>query len=134
MKKYIVYTRAIPGCCTKNSDAPAIVEVEGEIVSVLEDPSVMFLPKGEFKFKISRPSFLHEMQEIKQADGSRKKINVSPVYYSHATYSTAIQARSVAERMVQEGLDFEVRKGHLASYTDEELKVKCNDIQEILLS
>lgn len=133
MKKYIVFTRALPGCCNKTSDAPSVVEVEGEIVSALEDPSVMFLPEGEFKFRISKPSFLHEMQEVKQADGTKKKTSVFPVYYSHAIYWTAIQARSVAEKMIREGLDFEVRKGRMTSYTDEELRVKCNEIQELLL-
>lgn len=132
MKKFIVYTRALPGC-QKSEDVPSVIEVEGELVTAMEDPSIMWLPKGEFKFRITKPEFLYEMQELKQADGSKKKTAVPTVYYSHACYWTLIQARSVAERMVRESMDFEVRKGRVVSYTDEELKAKWFEIQEVLL-
>jgi hypothetical protein len=132
MKKFIVYTRAIPGCC-RIGEAPSVVEVEGEMVAAVDDPSVGWLPSGEFKFKILKPEFLYETHEIKLADGSRKKITVPPVYYSHAMYWTEIQAMSVAERMVRESLEFEVRKGRVESFSPEELKAKCAEIQKVML-
>src|SRR5574337_139712 len=97
MRVYIVHTRPLPGCC-KTGDVPTIMEVEGEIVTPAEDPSVMWLPEGECRFRITKPD-----------------------------------SKLAAERMVQSGLDFEVRKGRLASYTEEELQVKYAEIQTIML-
>lgn len=132
MRKFIVYTRALPGCKT-DSEAPTVVEVEGELVTAMEDPSIMWLPVGEFKFRITKPEFLNETHEVKQADGSRKKVQVPSVYYSHSCYATSVAARVVAVRMIQESLDFEVRKGRLTSYSNEELKAKYAEIQEVML-
>ena len=47
MRKFIVHTRALPGCC-KTGDAPIILEVDGEVVRGVEDPSVMWLTEGEY--------------------------------------------------------------------------------------
>ena len=136
MKKFIVHTRPIPGCaaCKGSSEAPTIVEVEGEIVSSLEDPSVMWLPKGEFRFRIFKPEFLHESKESKLEDGSKKKIMIPSIYHSHGVYQDLSAAKEVAERMIKSGLDFEVRKGRLASYTKEELDAKCAEVQVVMLS
>lgn|SRR5574337_752423 len=132
MRVYIVHTRPLPGCC-KTGDVPTIMEVEGEIVTPAEDPSVMWLPEGECRFRITKPESLFETQETKLPDGSKKKVMVPPVYHSHAIYWGKPDAKLAAERMVQSGLDFEVRKGRLASYTEEELQVKYAEIQTIML-
>lgn len=130
MKKYIVYTRSFPGC---KSDVPTVVEVEGEIVSPLEDSSVMFLPSNEFKFRIDKPVSLHESHEVKFPDGSKKKVMIPSVYHSFAIFNTATEARQNAEQMIKQDFDFELRKGRISSYSDEELKVKYDLIQEIML-
>ncbi len=132
MKKFVVHTRPLPGCC-KTSDAPIIVEVEGEVISPMEDPSVMWLKEGEYRFRIMLPESLYEAQEGKQSDGSKKKVMVPTVYHSHAIYSNLAEAQAAAKRMIKSGLDFEVRKGRLASYTEEELEAKCAEIQTIML-
>jgi DNA/RNA endonuclease G (NUC1) len=132
MRKFIVHTRAIPGCC-KTGEVPAIVEVEGELVTAVEDSSIMWLPKGEFKFKVTSPQFLLEMQETKLSDGTKKKVAIPSVYYSHAVYETITQAKSVAEGMIRNSLEFEIRKGRLTSFSEEELKAKCAEIQEVML-
>jgi len=54
MKKFIIHNRALAGH-PKTGEAPSVVEVEGEIILALEDPSVMWLPEGEFYFRILKP-------------------------------------------------------------------------------
>jgi hypothetical protein len=130
MRKFIVHTRPIVG--HKASDAPTVVEIEGELVSAMEDPSVAWLPEGEFRFRINHPTFLHEPQEIKQPDGSKKTVMVPSVYHSHAVYWTTDQAHSVAERLVRQAFDFALRK-YGTPFTREEVKQKYQEITEMKL-
>jgi hypothetical protein len=131
MKKFVIHTRAIPGIETGDL---TIVEVDGHILTVLEDPAIMFLPNGEFKFSISCPDFLCETKEIKLLDGTKKKIVVPSVYYSHSVYHSLDHVRAVAETMIQESLEFDVRKGRVVSFTIDDVKAKCSEIKELLLS
>lgn len=133
MRKFIVYTRSLPaGCCKISTDAPAVVEVEGEMIGQMEDPSVGWLPEGEFRFRITKPEFLQEPQEIKKSDGSRVKSMVSPVYHSHAVYYNVHQAHVAAEHVVRESFAFVQRKDG-KEFTEEEVRAKFTEIQEILL-
>jgi hypothetical protein len=133
MRKFIVYTRSLPaGCCKVSTDAPAVVEVEGEMITQTEDTSVGWLPQGEFKFRITQPEFLYESQEIKKADGSKEKVMLPPVYYSHAVYYNIYQAQVAAEHIVRSNFEFERRKTG-KEFTEEEVRAKFVEIQEILL-
>jgi len=132
MRKFVVHTRALPGCC-KTGDAPTVVEVEGEMITPMEDPSVMWLPKGEFYFRITAPQSLYEPKEVKQEDGTKKKEMVPPVYHSHAIYSNVHQATAIAERMIRSGMEFEIRKGRATCFDEEEFRKKCSDIQTLIL-
>ena len=96
MKKFIVYTRAIPGI-RKGNDPPSVIEVEGELIKPTEDPSVMWLPPGEFKFRILKPEYLYEPKEIVKDDKTVEKIMIPPIYYSHSVYWTVSQALSKVE-------------------------------------
>lgn len=118
MRKFIVHTRAIPGR-PKEENPFYLIEVEGEIVSALEYPSVLLLPAGEFRFKIMAPKFLHDVYG-------------SAIYYSHAIYKDASVARLVAERMVVEELEFSKRK-YKTEYSQEDLENKISKIEEIKL-
>lgn len=131
MRKFIVHTRAIPG--VKFTGAPIVMEVEGEHIQAVEDPSVMWLPEGEFKFRIMAPEALYEPKEIPQSAGPPKKEMVPPVYHSHGIYWNVHQAMVHAERMVKSGLAYEIRKGQRETYTEEELKAKLAEIQTIML-
>lgn len=130
MKKFVIHTRAIPGVETGDL---TIVEVEGHVITALEDHTIMLLPKNEFKFSIERPEFLCETRETKLSNGSKKKDIIPSVYYSHAIYHSLEHARAVAETLVQESLEFDVRKGRLASFTLEDIKAKCAEVKELLL-
>ena len=131
MRKFIVYTRQVPGY-RKPSDAPTVVEVEGEMITGTEDVSVMWLPEGEFKFRITAPDFLYEPREIKQANGSKGTVMVPSIYYSHACHWTKFGAWAEAKRMVRQGFEFGLRK-HGKTYTAEEMAAKVAEITEILL-
>jgi len=118
MKKFIIHTRAIPGR-PKEESPFYLVEVEGEIITALEDPSVMLLPNREFRFKIMEPKFLHD--------------SYGPaIYYSHSIYHTVEEARSVAESMVLSSFEFELRK-HGTEINYVEVLEKCKKIEEIPL-
>ena len=131
MRKFIVYTRKLAGI-RKGTDAPSIIEVEGETIEPIEDPSVMWLPKGEFRFRILKPEYLFEPKEIVKEDKSTETIMVPPVYYSHSVCWTVSQARAQAERIVKEGFEFELRKrGTPINWVD--VIEKCKEIKEITL-
>lgn len=131
MKKFIVHTRPIPGTC-KIADVPAVVEVEGELVSAMQDPSVSWLPSGEFYFSITQPEFLCEAEEVKQPDGSKKKVVFPVVYHSHAIYHTMGDALTAAEDIVRESFEFVQRKTGIP-FTTKEVEDKWKQISEVLL-
>ena len=127
MKAYILYTRPIPGY-NKEEDLPYIVEVEGEMITAMEDPSVMWLPNYEFRFRISKPEFVYESREV-----AGKNILVPPVYHSHATYPSSIEALVGANNMVFQQFLFVKRKTGV-DFTEDQVNAKCKEIQVIYLS
>lgn len=136
MKAYVIHTRQIPGCAAcRTGDTPmTIVEVEGERVSSIEDASVLWLKEGEFRFRIKQPEFLHEPREIKKSDGSKEKIMVESVYFSHSIYSTLEEAREATKKLVVGEFEFAVRKKRIASYTTEDVEKRLSEIQELMLT
>ena len=132
MKKYIVHTRNLPGHA-RIGNAPLLVEVEGEIVSALEDPSIMWMPNFEFYFRITKPESLCEVREVIKSDKTKEKIIIYPIYHSHAIYHSVEQARLAAETMVRESFDFELRKYNTPIDVVKMLEI-CKEIQEIRLS
>lgn len=132
MRKFVVHTRPLPGCC-QTGDAPILLEVEGQQLQGMEYPSTTWMREGEFYFRILKPESLHEVQEVKQADGSKKKVMVPPVYHSHAIYNSVEEARTAAERMVRAGMEFEVRKGRVEAISEEALQEKVALITTVML-
>jgi hypothetical protein len=130
MRKFIVHTRPITG--THTSGVPVVVEVEGEMIAGIEDPSIMWLPQGEFRFRITQPNFLYEPQEVRRPGGIKEKVMVPPVYHSHAVYWTTHQAHVAAEHMVRHSFEFIKRKTGV-DFTEQQVKEKCKEITEILL-
>ena len=132
MKRFIVHTRSVPGQ-TKSSEVPTILEVEGEVISALEDSSVQWLPTGEFRFRIDKPEWLSETQEIKKPDGTKHKVLVHPVYHSHSIYYTEAQALVVAEGFVKYSFNFDAQK-HQAQYSMSDVLQRLKEIKIIYLS
>lgn len=123
MKKYIIYTKPFPG---SKYECYSIIEVEGKIVTPLEDPSVIFLPKEEFKFNIVKPDWL-----LDKPSNSKDK-STSLVYYSHSIYWTLYQAKQAAEKMIIQNFEFNQRK-YGTHFPAEDIEFKCSQIKEILL-
>lgn len=133
VRKFVIYNRVIPGGCGGSSCSkpgvkglPSIVEVECEVFTPV------LAKEGEFVARILKPEFLWEPTRVLQ-EGVLKDVTLPPVYMSHAVYDSLTLAREAAERQVRGTFDFEVRKGRITSYTDEELKAKCDLIQEVFL-
>lgn len=134
VRKFVVYNRVIPGGCGGSSctkpgvkGLPSIVEVECEVFTPL------LSPPGEFAARILKPEWLWEPTRVLQ-EGTLVEVVMPPVYCSHAVYETVEAARDEARRQIRGGLEFEVRKGKIASFTEEEFKIKCDQVQEVHLS
>src|SRR5271165_3876860 len=100
-----------------NRGQTSVMEIEIQILSAMEDSSVLWLPEGEFKARIVAPTSLYDQ------DG------LPPIWYSHAIYWNVHQAWVRAERDVRSGFDFNLRK-YGTPYTEEDVKAKLATIQE----
>jgi hypothetical protein len=133
VKKWIVYTRPMPGC--KRGGPPTILEVECELLSAVESPAM--LPKGEYMARVLKPEFLYEEVRVLK-DGVLKDVIMPPVYCSHSLYWTVHQARAAANAMVRGEIEFTIRKQlttsiGLEAYTAQELQAKYDEIKEVPL-
>ena len=102
----------------------SIMEVEIELITATEDPSVKWLPEDEFKARIIAPTSLYDKQE----DGSL----IPPIWHSHAFSWTIHQAWARAERMLREEFQRGLIK-HNKVFSEEDVKAKLAEIEEILL-
>lgn len=129
MKQFIIHTRPIAGI---SDDDMSIVEVEGERIIALEDPSIMWLPKDEFRFRIFKPEFLYEPSEIKKPDGAKIKVMVPTIYCSHAIYFSFADAKIASEKLVRKSFEFSKIK-YKIDFTEEEVQAKISTIKTIML-
>lgn len=101
-----------------------VTEVEIELVKAVEDPSVMWLPEGEYKARILDPKSLYE----KQIDGSL----LPPLWYSHAFYEDMEEVIEYFDKALREESD-RARRHHKTGYTEEEIQQKLSEIEEVKL-
>ena len=115
MRKYIIHSP---------KGKTSIVEVECELISGLEDSSVMQFSNGEFKAKILAPNFLFELNNAGKS--------ISPTYYSHAFYDNEVDAKVQAEKDIRSLFERDLlKKG--TEYSEEEVQAKLLSIQTLLL-
>lgn len=131
MRKFVIYTRAIPGCC-RPTGTISIVEVECEMLTAMQDPSVMWGPPGEYRVRILKPEFLHETQKVLNGN-VEEKITVPSIYYNHALYESVEAAVAPARSEILAEFEFQVRKNKRSSFTTEEVEAKCAEINVVLL-
>jgi hypothetical protein len=124
VRAFVVHSRPMPGC--RKTGVPSIVEVECEV----SHPPLC--EAGAFVARINKPESLWEPTRTLQ-DGVLKNVMSPPIYSSHAIYLSIKDARFAAEKTIKSSLDFDVRKGRISSYTEEELKSKLAEIQTIML-
>lgn len=104
MNKFIVHT--------SRNGSVSIMEVEVELVSAIQDPSVMWLPKDEYRAKILHPESLHD------------PVLGPPIWYSHAFYASVAGALSAAEQLIQQQFEFVKRKSGV-DFTADDVKQKA---------
>jgi hypothetical protein len=131
MKKFIVYTRPVQGY-PKTDDLLSIVEVEGEVVAIQDDCTILWLPKNEYKFRILKPDFLREPREIIKSDKTKEKVMSPPIYYSHSVFDTKEAARLKAIMFITHDVEMIVRKT-ATPFDAKSLQEKLDAVQEILL-
>ena len=61
------------------------------------------------------------------------EVEMPPVYASHAVYETVEVAKETAYKQIRGGFEFEIRKGKIESYTEEDFKARCELVQEVNL-
>lgn len=124
VKKFVVHNRPMPGC--RKNGLPSIIQVECEIFTPL------LTAPGEFAARIFKPESLWEPTRVLQ-EGVLKDVNMPPVYCSHAIYDSLELAQAAAEQQIRGGFEFEIRKGRLTSYTEDDVKTKLAEVQVVML-
>ena len=76
-------------------------------------------------FKILSPQSLWEKKPNGQI--------VFPLYQSHAIYDSVEAAMKVCERQIRGAFEFEIRKGRLTTFTEEEVTAKLSEVKTIYL-
>lgn len=103
----------------------SLVQIKCELVSAVEDPSVIWAPAGEYRVKVLSPDFLLEKKE----DGRL----ACPVYYGHSLFSSLEEARAQAEKDIRQGFETAIRKHKIESYTEEDVQKKLAEITTVML-
>jgi hypothetical protein len=110
MKKFVAYT---------HKGKPVIYEVEAELVSALQDPSIKWLPSSEYTIAVSAPSSFAE----KNAKGEL----IYPIFYSHSLFETEEQAVAWHKMSLEKTMK-ERAERHGETSSEEELKTKIAEI------
>ena len=105
-------------------ETTTIIEVECEKISGLEDPSVLWLPSGEFKVKISAPKSILN----KETNGTYSAIS----YYNHGIYDSYEEALKATEFLIRKSFELNAVK-HNSSFSEEDIQAKLLTVQTIKL-
>ncbi len=116
-KAYVVHT--------DRTGQISVIQVEIERITAMEDPSVMFLPNGEFRARILNPTSLWEKND--------RGVLVAPVWHNFALYSYQRQACLAAVDQIRNSFEFARRK-YGTAYTPEEVQAKIDTIKYVNLS
>jgi hypothetical protein len=98
----------------------SIQEVEIEVITAVEDPSVTWLPKGEFRARVVKP------RTFKEKDGT------PAVWCSFVFCEDLESAKAKCEQMVRESFDFELRKYETA-FTEEQVQQALSEVEVVML-
>lgn len=116
MRKFYIHT--------ERGAKTSIIEVEAELITAMEDPSIQWLPEGEYRARILAPKSLYEKQE----DGSL----IPPVWHSWALAWTQHQAMAWVSKMVHDDMQRALEK-HDVAYTEQDVQNKIDQIEVIFL-
>jgi hypothetical protein len=114
MKRFLAFT------IVSKKGKTSITEVECELISALEDPSVMWLNPGEYRARILKPDSFHQKVE-KEVDGKKVFVMVPDVWCWHSFYDTLEQAKEVAAKLIRNEFAFQERKYRI-DFTEEDVQ------------
>lgn len=112
-------------CIVYEKESASVVEVECEIIKGVEDPSVMWLPPGEFRARVLAPQFLYE----KKKDS---KELIPPVWYTHAFYDSLELAMAQVETDIRTGFERAIAKHKIEFYSEDDVKQKLSEVKVIM--
>lgn len=93
-----------------------IYELDVEVLTALQDPSIMFLKEGEYRARILKPESFH-MKIEKTVDGKKEVTYVPDVWCWHSLYDTYNDALQAASKLIEQEFAFNLRK-YGTAYTD----------------
>lgn len=100
--------------------ATSIMEVEIQLVTPLEDCSVLWLQPGEYKARITEPqSLLLKVEKV--VEGKKEVSFVPDVFCWHAFYETVEDAREVVAKNIRFEMQTFAESKHREVATDEEV-------------
>jgi hypothetical protein len=100
MRKFIIQSK---------KEETSIMEVECEKVQPLEDPSVMWLPAGEYRASVLLPTTFHQKFE-RLVEGKKVVTMVPDVWHSHAFYDTLELAQAQVKDIILSEFKTNLRK------------------------
>jgi len=110
----------------------AIYEVEVEVLSPMDDPSVMWLKAGEYRARVVQPTIFHQKVE-RTRDGKKETTLVPDMWYSFAFHDSYESALADASNLVRQEFEFNLRK-YKTSYTEEDVAAAISAIELIALT
>ena len=103
---------------------PTIYEIEVEIVTPLQDPSVGWLPLNEYRVRVLAPTLFHE----KNSSGTL----IPTILYSHSLFDSEENAVSWFKACLESTMK-ERAERHDEKFSEEALKSKLDEITVIKL-
>lgn len=98
----------------------SVMEVECEIITAVEDPSVLWLEPGEYRARVVAPATL------KEKDGK------APIWYSYNFSDDLASARKKCESFVRGEFEFNLRK-YGTEFTEEEVQKVLSEVETVML-
>lgn len=122
MKKFVIQSK---------SGQFSIQEVEVEVILATEDPSVAWLPAGEYKARIMKPTSFH-MKIEKLINNKREMVDVPDVWYNFAFSDSLEDAKATCAELIREEFKFKQRK-HKIDFTEQDVADAQAKMQVVLL-
>lgn len=108
-----------------------IMEVKCEMVTALDDPSVMWLKSGEYKAKIILPIIFHQPVE-KIIDDKKVIVMVPEAWHSHSLFKTLEEALHKREFLIRYEFEFALNK-YGTSFSEEDITEKLLEVEVVTL-
>lgn len=118
MRKFVIHTL---------KGDTSIIEVECERITGREDPSVMWLPAGEYTVKITAPQSLLTKKVV------GKETTLEPtIYYSHGVFDSEEAAVTASHLLMRKTIELRAMKSKTA-FKEEDVTAEIEKIKVVKL-